>query len=210
MKIGGFQKFSLIDYPGYICSIIFTQGCNFRCPFCHNPSLVLPELFGEPIDISTIFDFIKARSGKINAVSITGGEPTIHNDLLTFIKELKSLQLKIKLDTNGSNPNMIENLLQEDLIDYIAMDIKAPLRLYNKLCGSIVNKDDICSSINIIKNSRIDYEFRTTLAPELFPKSIQMEIDSWMLSIGVKYKHRFQKFVEGTEAKPTLGQVVQI
>ena len=118
MKIGGFQKFSLLDYPGQLAAIIFTQGCNFRCPYCHNPRLVDPQRYGKRISNSKIVEFLQKRLGRLDSVSITGGEPTLQKDLIPFIRMLKKMGYKIKLDTNGSHPEVIEKLVAEDLVDY--------------------------------------------------------------------------------------------
>ncbi|MGC9053845.1 MAG: anaerobic ribonucleoside-triphosphate reductase activating protein, partial [Candidatus Hydrogenedens sp.] len=126
MKIGGFQPFSLSDFPNCVSAIVFTQGCNFRCPFCHNPSLVLPELFLPPIPEEALIAFLNERKGKLDGVVITGGEPTIQSDLMKFVSEIKGLGYKVKLDTNGSNPEILKELIENNLLDYVAMDVKAP------------------------------------------------------------------------------------
>jgi len=161
MKIGGFQRFSLIDYPAKISAIIFTQGCNFRCPYCHNPELVDPKLFTSAIDEDLILSFLRKRVGKLDGVVITGGEPLLQHDLIEFIKKVKEMGYLIKLDTNGSYPEKLERLL--DLIDYIAMDIKAPLEKYHDVVRTDVCTEKIMESITIILNGDIDYEFRTTV-----------------------------------------------
>ncbi|HUN55470.1 MAG TPA: anaerobic ribonucleoside-triphosphate reductase activating protein [Smithella sp.] len=163
MKIGGFQKVSLIDYPGMICGIIFLQGCNFRCSYCHNPGLVEPDLFGPCIKEKDVLDFLHTRRGKLDAVVITGGEPTIQNNLMPFIRQIKKMGFAVKLDTNGSQPQVIKALLAEGLLDYIAMDIKAPLGKYEKIVNVPVNSESIKESIKIILHSKIPYEFRTTV-----------------------------------------------
>lgn len=163
MIIGGFQKLSLIDYPGKLSSVIYTRGCNFRCFYCHNPQLVLPELYGEPYSEEKIFEFLQKRRNQIDGVVITGGEPTIHQDLIALILKIKELGYSIKLDTNGTNPDMIETLLFMDLLDYIAMDVKAPLHKYDKIIGYKIDVLRIRRSINIILNSGIEHEFRTTV-----------------------------------------------
>ncbi|HEC86320.1 MAG TPA: anaerobic ribonucleoside-triphosphate reductase activating protein, partial [Thermoplasmatales archaeon] len=140
MIIGGFQRFSLIDYPGKICAIIFTQGCNFRCPYCHNPELVNPKLFQEPIDENDIFRFLEMRKGKLDAVEITGGEPTLQPDLIEFMRKIKAMGFLIKLDTNGTNPEVVEKIIKNKLVDYIAMDVKAPLEKYEKVVRAKVDK----------------------------------------------------------------------
>ena len=184
MRIGGFQKFSLIDYPGKICAIVFTQGCNFRCPYCHNPELVKPSLFGKTIIEEEIFSFLEKRKGKLDAVEITGGEPTLQKDLVDFIRRIKEMGYLVKLDTNGSNPEMLEIIINHGLVDYIAMDIKAPLEKYKEVTHSVISPEKIKRSIRIIMNSNIKYEFRTTVV-----KSQLSEED--IISIG--------KLIEGAE-----------
>ncbi len=168
MKIAGFKKQSLIDFPGNISTVIFTQGCNFRCGFCHNPDLVLPEKFGPLYKQEMLFDYLKKYRHLLDAVCITGGEPTLHNDLPDFIREIKSFGLKVKLDSNGTRPDMLALLFEQKLLDFIAMDIKQVLdfSLYNAIVGNTINRtvfDKILRSITLIENAGIDYEFRTTV-----------------------------------------------
>jgi len=167
MKIGGFQKFSLIDYPGKIAAVIYTQGCNFRCPYCHNPELVLSELFEKEIPLQEILDFLKFRKGKLEGVVITGGEPTLQSDLSNIIEKIKGLGYSVKLDTNGTNPAVLKELIEKKLINYIAMDIKAPFERYKELAGTEVDLEKIKQSIRQIMISGIDYEFRTTVVKYL-------------------------------------------
>ncbi len=172
MKIAGFKKQSLIDYPGNISAVIFTQGCNFRCGFCHNPDLVLPEKFGATYDENQILAYLKKYSNLMDAVCITGGEPTIHNDLPDLIRKIKILNLKVKLDSNGTNPAMLQDLIENKLIDFVAMDIKHVLEFdaYNKAVGNCINKDTffkVLQSVNFIEKSDIEYEFRTTVIKNL-------------------------------------------
>jgi len=196
MIIGGLQKFSLLDYPGLMSAIIFTKGCNFRCHFCYNPMLVWPDNGGRKlkyslshksekkekdhfkVDENGLFLFLKERAGKLDAVVITGGEPTIHNDLPEFIKKIKDLGYLIKLDTNGTNPDMLKVLIKEGLIDYIAMDIKGSLENYKKITGVEVDIEKIKKSIKLIMDSgkKIPYEFRTTIMPDLLDKDDIEEI----------------------------------
>ncbi|MDD4294522.1 MAG: anaerobic ribonucleoside-triphosphate reductase activating protein [Candidatus Omnitrophica bacterium] len=157
------QKTSLIDYPGHVSCIVFTQGCNLRCPYCHNPELVYPELFCERISEKDVFDFLNTRIEKLEGVVITGGEPTLHDDLPDFIAKVKALGFKVKLDTNGTNPEMLEFISKNKLVDFIAMDIKAPFNKYDLLSGVSVDLSAIEKSINIIEMSGIDYLFRTTM-----------------------------------------------
>lgn len=179
MIIGGLQKFSLLDYPGHLAAIIFTKGCNFRCQFCYNPMLVRPNEAdklqdtienkkGYPeITTDDLFLFLQDRSGKLDAVVITGGEPTIHADLPEFIKKIRTLDYKIKLDTNGTNPDLLADMIAGGLIDYIAMDVKAPADKYDMVTGIQPNLNAINKSIKIIKDSSLPHEFRTTIVPEL-------------------------------------------
>ena len=163
MKIGALDKFTLIDYPGFATAIIFTQGCNFRCPFCHNPELVLPEQFEEPIPFENILKFLKKRKGLLDAVEFTGGEPTLQPDLLDKMSEVKALGFKIKLDSNGSNPEVLKKAIDQDLVDYIAMDVKGSLERYSEIAGVPIDTEKIKESVDLIKSSTLDYEFRTTL-----------------------------------------------
>lgn len=164
-KIGGIQKTSLIDFPKKVAAIVFTQGCNFRCGYCHNPKLIdSSPLWGEgKVRGCDFFSFLKTRIGKLDGVVITGGEPTLQSGLYDFIKEIKSLGFDVKLDTNGTNPTILEKLLQDNLLDYVAMDIKAPLEKYHEITGVKVDTEKIKKSIELIMNSSVDYEFRTTV-----------------------------------------------
>ena len=182
MEIGGLEKSTLIDYPGRIAATVFLLGCNFRCPFCYSSELVLPEKMAEQPKIAekAFFDFLKERQGLLEGVVICGGEPTIHKDLPDFIKRIKGLGFLVKLDTNGSNPEMLRELMQDGLVDYVAMDIKAPLGAkYDLATGVKVDLDKIKESIEIIKGSGVDYEFRSTIVPSIHTKEdvIQMAKD---------------------------------
>lgn len=160
-KIAGLQKTTFIDFPEKIACIVFTQGCNFRCGYCHNP-----ELFknNEPaLSVPAFFEFLNKRKGKLDGVVITGGEPTLQHDLKDFIKQIKDLGFLIKLDTNGTNPSILAELLEENLLDYVAMDIKAPLEKYKSIVNVDFDTKKIQKSIDLIMNSGIDYEFRTTV-----------------------------------------------
>ena len=167
MLIGGLQKTSLLDYPGKISAIVFTQGCNFRCPYCHNPELLKADGNTLNMSVSTVLDFLKTRRGKLDGVVITGGEPCLHADLPEFIKEIKQLGFLVKLDTNGSCPGMLERLINENLLDYIAMDIKAPPDKYPLIAGVKTDVEKIQQSAKLIMESKIDYEFRTTIIKEM-------------------------------------------
>jgi pyruvate formate lyase activating enzyme len=165
MRIGGLEKSTLIDYPGKVACILYTIGCNFRCPYCHNPELV--DETASEIPLSTIWNFLEDRKGLLDGVVITGGEPTIHEDLPDVIKKIKEMGFQVKLDSNGTRPAMLKRLIKEKLVDYIAMDIKAPLEVYTYTVGRPVLPETLRQSIEIIKNSGMDYEFRTTVVKKL-------------------------------------------
>jgi pyruvate formate lyase activating enzyme len=162
--IGGLRKASLIDYPGKISAVVFTRGCPLRCHYCHNPDLVLPERFAKQIPDREVLEFLRSRVGKLDAVVITGGEPTIHRDLPDFLAAIKGMGYLVKLDTSGVNPEMVRKLLGSGVVDYIAMDVKAPFARYDGVVGTHVNTDLVRRTIEVIMKSGIDYEFRTTVA----------------------------------------------
>jgi pyruvate formate lyase activating enzyme len=201
MKIGGLQKLSLIDFPGKIAATVFLIGCNFKCPFCQNPELVDSEKIKKQPLISEkdFFKFLNERKDFLEGVCITGGEPTIHKDLVDFIKKIKQKGFLVKLDTNGSNPEVLKKLLKANLLDFIAMDIKTSLGKYEKVypvksrnagaAKQLFNR--VKKTIDLIKNSGIDYEFRITIVPGLVEKKDIGEIGHWLK--GVK-KFALQQF----------------
>lgn len=162
MIFGGMQRVSFIDYPGKISAVLFTQGCNYRCFYCHNPELVFPDLFNEAVPFDVIMEFLQSRKGLLDAVVISGGEPTLHDDLPDVIGIIKSKGFLIKLDTNGSNPLMLSTLIKQGLIDFVAMDIKSSFEKYSSVTGITVDVDSIKQSIILIRQSSIRYQFRTT------------------------------------------------
>jgi len=163
MKIGGLQKVSLIDYPGRISAIVFTQGCNFRCPYCHNPELVDPAQYGPILSEEEVISFLEKRRGKLDAVTVTGGEPTLQPDLDRFLQTIKGMGYLTKIDTNGSNPDVLERLIRGRLVDYLAMDVKGPLKKYERIANVKVKTAKIRRSIELITASGIEHEFRTTV-----------------------------------------------
>lgn len=171
MRIGGLEKQSFIDWEGKIAAVIFTKGCNFRCPYCHNPDLVYPELIRVKEDIpeQEILQYLLTRKNWLDGVVITGGEPTIQSDLDVFIRKIKQINYKIKLDTNGSSPEVLKKLIHNKLIDCVAMDIKTILDLkkYQEICASYdpLLLEKICTSIEILKKADIEVQFRTTVVP---------------------------------------------
>jgi pyruvate formate lyase activating enzyme len=177
MIFGGFQKTDLINFPGHVASTVFTRGCNFRCPYCHNPEFVIQgsdqTYFGETYTEEEVLSYLQRRRGMLDGLVVSGGEPTLHKDLMAFIRKVKALGLRVKLDTNGSLPDVLRQLLDEGLLDYIAMDIKAPLEKYH-LVG-FADTDAIRSSIAMLESSGVEHEYRTTcpktiLRPEDFPQ----------------------------------------
>jgi pyruvate formate lyase activating enzyme len=172
MKYAGMIKQSLVDYPGEIAAVLFTRGCNMRCPFCHNPDLLVkPKILVKPIDIEEVMEFLLTRRSFLDGVVISGGEPTLNEELPVDIARMKSLGCLVKLDTNGTNPVMLEKLLTHKMLDYVAMDIKAPLeyKKYLQSCGKLSSEEffNIRSSIHLLKKFPINLEFRTTVVPAL-------------------------------------------
>lgn len=167
LQIKGLQKTTLIDYPCKVAATIFVAGCNFRCPFCYNKDLVLNPDSLQTISQDDIIDFLKKRKKWIDGVCISGGEPLIYSDIFDFIKKIKNIGLLVKIDTNGSNPELIKKLIDDKLIDYIAMDIKASLSKYKEASGVDFSIERVIKSIELIKNSKIDCEFRLTAVPLL-------------------------------------------
>ncbi len=174
--VKGLQKLSLIDFEPYSVATIFMAGCNFRCGFCHNPDLVLHFNEIKTIKEEELFSFLEKRKEWLDGVCITGGEPTLYTDLPFFISKIKNKGFLVKLDTNGYNPNMVKRLIEKKLIDYIAMDVKTSLDNYENVVGVKVDINKIKKSIELIKNSGIDYEFRTTVVPGLITKDNVIKI----------------------------------
>jgi len=190
MIIKGLQKHTIIDYPGKVACTIFTFGCNFHCNYCHNPELVIDD--GRPeIKEIEILEFLKERKDFLDGVCITGGEPTINKDLPDFIKKIKALGFLVKLDTNGTNPKMLEELIEKKLVDYIAMDIKAPLEFYDNVTNVKVKKNDIQKSVDIIKKIP-GYEFRITVVPGLFKEGYALAIGKWLKGTKRFYIQQFR------------------
>ena len=163
MQIGGIQKSSLIDYPGKVSSVIFCSGCNFDCPYCHNPDLVAgPSSCSNKLDLNAVTGFLDQRRNFLDGVVVSGGEPTLQPDLVDLCRKIKEFGFPVKLDTNGSRPLVIQHLIKEDLVDYIAMDLKTDPVLYRSFIKPDYRPDPIVDSIALIMESGVDYEFRTT------------------------------------------------
>jgi len=187
MKIGGLERLTLIDYPGKVAATVFTVGCNFRCPYCYSSEIVIPEkIENQPIiPEQEFFDFLEDRKGLLEGIVVCGGEPTIHQDLPDFIKKIKEKGFLVKLDSNGSNPKALDSLIRNKLIDYVAMDIKGPKEKYGLMTGlndqwSKIMMEKIEKSINILKSNKVDYEFRTTVVPDVLKKEDIFKIANWI------------------------------
>ena len=180
LPIKGLQKTSLIDYPGKVVCTIFLAGCNFRCPYCQNPDLIEAPDKLPTIKEEEIIDYLKKRRKWLDGICISGGEPTIHKELVIFIERIKKENFLVKLDTNGANPAMIKELLDKNLVDFIAMDIKTSLDKYDDAAKVSVNKKDVQKSIALIRNSGIDYEFRSTILPRLHSEEDIKKIGEWL------------------------------
>lgn len=165
MKICGLQKVTLLDYPGHVAATVFIGGCNFNCPFCYNSSLINNDA-DEVITEEEFFEYLGRRKGILDGVAITGGEPLLHKEIVEFIRKIKALGFKVKLDTNGSFPDVLEYLVNNNLVDYVAMDIKNTLDKYCLIAGCNIIINNITRSIKFLINSDIDYEFRTTVVRE--------------------------------------------
>lgn len=208
MKIGGLQKLSLIDYPGKLACTVFCLGCDFRCPFCYNSELVLPSKIKNQPKISEkeFFKFLKEKRELLEGVCITGGEPTIHKDLPDFIKKIKKLGYLVKLDTNGSNPEMFEELIVKKLIDYAAVDIKTSFESgkYNKAAGVKVDLNKIKKTLALIRKSGIDYELRTTIVPTIHTKEDIVKI---VREIHWAKKYYLQSFKPDKTVNPKFKKI---
>ena len=167
MKLGGLIKFTLIDFPGRPAAVVFTQGCNFRCRYCHNPELVYPHMFSAPMPEEELFSFLKRRQGTLEGVVITGGEPTLHEDILDFTAKIKNMGFAVKWDTNGTRPDVLREAYARKLLDYVAMDLKAPLEKYAVITGVDFNPAILKESMKLITQSGIPYQFRTTYDKEV-------------------------------------------
>jgi len=253
MELGGLQKTTLIDYPGRVACTVFTAGCNYKCPFCYNPALVLvgspsarlantyedssaqkqhhnlarasvvsktavlehpknarvfdtsSKTASTQLDSLEFFNFLKERKNQLEGVCICGGEPTIHADLPAFCKQIKELGFAVKLDTNGSNPEMLKRLIADELVDYVALDIKAPKDKYSLVAGIDVDVEKVEQSVAILKASGVTYELRTTVVPTLLSKADVVKIAEW---IGPAEKYFLQSFQAKTgTVDPALAQI---
>jgi len=194
MEIGGLQKVTLIDYPGRIAATVFLCGCNFKCPWCYSSELVLPEKIKKQPKISEreFFKYLKDRKKLLDGLVLCGGEPTINKKLPSFIKKIKKMGFLIKLDTNGSDPKILKKLIDEKLIDYVAMDLKGPKERYSEFSGRKVDVKKIQKSIDILKENKVDYEFRSTIVPSLHTKEDVIEMAKWIRGAKRYYLQNFR------------------
>lgn len=196
MFIGGLQKLTLIDYPGKMAAVVFTIGCNFRCPYCHNPEIVNPKMidYDQEIQENEVLDFLKSRRGDLDGVCITGGEPTLQLGLSEFIKKIKEMDFSVKLDTNASNANATKSLTENRIVDYWAIDIKTTPSKYKTLTKKSDILDNIEKSLNYVINSNAQLEFRTTVVPGVVNKNDFKEIIKWINSINTKAFSRLSRY----------------
>jgi len=206
MQIGGLQKLTLIDFPGRISATVFLTGCNFRCPWCYSAELVLPgKIKNQPkIPEKEFFNFLKKRKKLLEGLVLCGGEPTINKKLPALIKKIKKLGYLVKLDTNGSNPKMLKKLIDDKLIDYVAMDIKLPKERYSEIFGKMVKVKDIEESIKILKEGKVDYEFRSTIVPSIHTKEDVLSMAKWIS--GAK-RYFLQNFIPEKTIDPKFEKI---
>jgi len=204
VEIRGLEKFSSKDFPGHISSTVFLGGCTFRCPFCHNADLVLrPEVFPVlPMDL--FMSYLDSRKGWLEGVCVTGGEPLLSEDLEDLVRVVKERGLLVKIDTNGSLPARLEKLVAEGLVDWIAMDIKAPLERYSEVVGAAVRDEDIVRSVDVIRGSGLNYLFRTTVVPGLLGREDIRKIGMWLEGAEV---YQLQQFVPHDTVDPAYVEV---
>jgi pyruvate formate lyase activating enzyme len=213
MRIGGFQKLTLIDYPGKIATTVFTVGCSFRCPFCHNAELVIKSQFPPKNNMEEeFFAHLEKRKGKIMGVCITGGEPTIQPDLISFIEKVKEKGYLVKLDSNGSHPEVLQKMIKRGLVDFIAMDIKNSPKKYNETIGLSVDVKKIKKSVKIIMGSGVPYEFRTTVVPGIHSEQDFSEIAAWIKGAKSYYlqEYRDGKILDQKLKKLSLGKKIDL
>ena len=193
MLISGLQKLTLLDYPGKVACTVFTGGCNFRCPFCHNAPLVLPELIGQDTDEERVLSFLRKRQGILDGVAVTGGEPLLHKDMVGFLEKVKALGYKIKLDTNGSFPDRLRELISAGLVDRVAMDIKNAPELYAKTVGlPSLDLAPIERSKELLLRGDVDYEFRTTVVKGLHTGESIIGAAKWIAGAKEYYLQQFK------------------
>ena len=213
MKIGGYQKLTLIDYPGKIATTVFTIGCSFKCPFCHNPELVIKSEFlpWEGVE-EEFFEHLEKRKGKLDGVCITGGEPTIQPDIIDFIKKIKDMGYLMKLDTNGTNPDVLQKLYDLKLLDFVATDIKNAPDRYDDTVGLRANMEKVKKSVAMIMSSGVPYEFRTTVVPGIHSEEDFDAVADWIDGADAYYlqEYRSGKTIDKDMDKITAGKSIDL
>ncbi len=205
MNIRGLYKTSLVDFPGKIASVVFTGGCNLRCGYCHNPHMVLDSSSLEKIEEEDFFRFLSGRKNLIDAVTVTGGEPSLHSDLPEFLQRIKEMGFLVKLDTNGFAPAVIADILSRGLVHYIALDVKSSPGKYASVTGTDLPFDTVLKTINILKESGIDFELRTTCIPQMVTIDDIAEIGKVIVRVK---KYYLQQFVNtGILVDPSLQEL---
>lgn len=202
IHIGGVQKLSLVDYPGHVAAALFLAGCNMRCGYCHNPELVLPERLAPSIPVDEVMTFLKSRVGRLDGVVVSGGEPTVQEDLPELCRQIKALGYDVKLDTNGTHPDMVRQMINEGTIDFIAMDVKGPLEKYVEIAARPIDLEAIIENVRLMIDSGVGHEFRTTIVRE------QLQVDDFhsigKLVCGAK-RFALQHFRTGTTVSPQFA-----
>lgn len=217
MHVSAFEKFTLLDYPGKMVAVVFTPGCVFRCPFCHNPELIevrsseSKEMFTKNRE-TEFFQFLEKRKGKLDGVCITGGEPTLQKDLQAFIDRVKEMGFLVKLDTNGLFPNIVEKIMDTGAVDYWAMDIKHTPKKYHLAAGKQVNMDSIKKSVELLRDHAKEYEFRTTVVPGIHTEEDFEEIGKWIKGASNYYLQEFRdiKLYDKDLARRAKGKTINL
>ena len=195
VKLAGLQKMTLLDYPGRVACTVFLPGCNFRCPFCHNSPLISES--EEGLSLEEFFSFLKKRRGLLDGVCVSGGEPTLQADLPQLLAQIRDLGFLVKLDTNGSRPEVLRQLIDRGLVDYVAMDIKNAPKAYAQTCGlEELDLKNITESIRALLEGRVEYELRTTVSTPLHQEKNMEEMASWLASLGQVRVLYLQNFVD--------------
>lgn len=200
MIIGGLQRTSLSDFPGHVSAIVYTRGCNYRCPYCHNPDLIAGE-GTEALDEAGVLAFLRSRRGRLDGVVITGGEPTLQGDLESFIRRVKALGLAVKLDTNGSRPEVLARLLERGLLDYVALDVKATAEGLQQVVGGSANGADVSRSIELLRGHPVTHEFRTTAVRSVIGRDEILAMGEQLRGQG---RYVLQPFVSRRTLDPAL------
>ena len=213
MRIGGYQKLTLIDFPGTIATTVFTVGCSFRCGFCHNPELVIKSQFPALNKLEEeFFQHLEKRIGKLEGVCITGGEPTIQPDIIPFIRKIKAMGFKVKLDSNGTRPDVLRKIFKEKLVDFVAMDIKSSPEKYSYTVGLKTDIERIKLSVEMIMNSTVPYEFRTTVVPGIHQVEDFIEIAAWIKGAKAYYlqEYREMRVLDPKIKEITKGKLIDL